>query len=351
MDWIEIEGDSKEDVETRAKEALGVSDLEMLEVEELKVMRKFMGMGGTKYKIRARLKDEPEVAEEPVLVAEEKEPEAEEAPVVEEEEFVRADDSPLEEDVVTMDSNYRPWVSEGPSGVVIPKKGRGFGRKLYSSEPAVAVVAVAEAKPAQPKAREEVVYEEVAEEPLEPVTYEDVENSSITEEARDQTVDFILRTLSDMGFEEPAVKGYRLEDRLMVQISSESSGLLIGRKGETLESLQYLAEIVVNRSREQRIRLILDADDYREKRKRKVFQLAKSAANDAIKSRRPVSLSPMNPSERRYAHMCLASNVKVETRSEGEGSRRRVVVHPKGGNKGFGGGGNKGKGKGPRRRR
>ncbi len=344
MDWIEIEGDSKEDVETRAKEALGVSDLEMLEVEELKVMRKFMGMGGTKYKIRARLKDEP-------VVAEEKAPKAEETPEdVEEEKFVRADDSPLEEDVVTMDSNYRPWVSEGPAGVVIPRKGRGFGRKLYNPEPAVAVMAVAEAKPAQPKEREQVVYEEVAEEPLEPVTYEDAENSSITEEAREQTVNFILRTLNDMGFEEPVVKGYRLEDRLMVQISSESSGLLIGRKGETLESLQYLAEIVVNRSREQRIRLILDADDYREKRKRKVFQLAKAAANDAMKTRRPVSLSPMNPSERRYAHMCLASNGKVETRSEGEGSRRRVVVHPKGGgNKGFGGA--KGKNKGPRRRR
>lgn len=355
MEWIEIEGNSQEEVETRAKEAMNVNDLTLLEIEELKVTRRFMGMGGVKYKIRARLieKSEPEVVE---LALVQEEVVADAAPV-EEKATVRAD-SPSEEDVVTMDSTYRPWVSEGEFGVVIPKKGRGFGSRLYSAEPAVAVVASAKPKEARPVNKpDEERYEEPVEEPIEPVIYEDIEGSPVSEEVRDQAVGFIVQTLQHMGFAEPVVKGFRLEDRLMVQISLESSGLIIGRKGETLESLQYLTDIIVNRGLEKRIRLILDADDYREKRKRKVFQVAKKAASDAVRTSKSISLSPMNPTERRYAHMCLAEDNKVETRSEGEGARRRVVIHPKGVKKAFSGnnrGHGKGegnKGQGPRRRR
>ncbi len=147
-----------------------------------------------------------------------------------------------------------------------------------------------------------------------------------------------------MGIEAKA-EGFKLEDRLVIKIDSDSGGLLIGRRGETIDSLQYLADIVVNRGREERIRVVLDTENYREKRKFKTVNMAKNIADDVASSRKSISLSPMSPGERRIVHMTLAEDKRVKTVSEGMGTRRRVVVKPFGGGK-SGGGRGKPKGNG-----
>lgn len=328
MDWVEVEGASMEEAEAKALETLGVSDKSGVEFEEVKVVRRFLGMGGKSVKLRARLKEAaPEVVEEEQAVEVE---EIIEAPEVEEKEEVPARAETPPDEMVTMESRYRPWVTEGPGGVVVPRKKRSYGGRLYNSEP----FAEEEEAPAAPAAlveerEEEVQYEE---EEFVPSVYEDVEDSPISEETRQKAVDFIKRLLGDMGFEGDA-KGFKLADRLLVQIHTDSGGLLIGRKGETLDSLQYLLDIIINRKLEHRVRIVLDTEHYRERRKFAVFQKARHAAEDAVRTRKAVSLAPMNPSERRMVHLALSEDKRVETESEGEGLRRRVVVYPVGASK------------------
>lgn len=335
MDWVEIEKATKEEAEAEAMRLLGAESLDGIEIQEMKVTRKFLGMGGKTYKIKARLKEAAPPREEDEAGEEEPREEREEeyaaVPERREEEMERpaAPETPPDE-VVTMDSKFRPWVTEGPAGVVMPRKGRGYGRRLYNPEPFAGEEEEA-AAPETPtrapaRAREE---EEAREEDFVPPVFEDAEDSPVSEETRRKAVEFIRQVLHDMGIEGEA-RGYRLADRLMIQIKSDSGGLLIGRKGETLEAMQYLLDIIVNRQLEHRVRIVLDAENYRERRKMAVFQKAKRAAADAVRTRRPYPLAPMNPAERRLVHLALADDPRVETRSEGEGARRRVVIHPSG---------------------
>ncbi|MGK7345308.1 MAG: RNA-binding cell elongation regulator Jag/EloR [Candidatus Nitrospinota bacterium M3_3B_026] len=341
MDWVEIEKATKEEAEAEAMRLLGVESLDGLEIQEMKVTRKFLGMGGKTYKIRARLKESAQEPEEAAMehygqgeeIEQEEytpEPEEEAAEAPEEApERPAAPETPPDE-VVTMDSKFRPWVNEGPAGVVIPRKGRGYGRRLYNPEPfteeeAAAPKVMEKRAPARPREEEE----EEREEEFVPPVFEDAEDSPVSEETRRKAVEFIQQILEDMGID-GETRGYRLADRLMIQIKSDSGGLLIGRKGETLEAMQYLLDIIINRQLEHRVRVVLDAENYREKRKLAVFQKAKRAADDAVRTRRPYPLAPMNPAERRLVHLALADDPRVETRSEGEGARRRVVIHPSG---------------------
>jgi len=345
MNWIEVEGATKKEAEEKALGILKVASLDELEVEELKVTRKFLGMGGKTYKMRARVKSAPvpEAVEPPPayeieeIIVQSAAPK--EAPAAPAEEAVPVKRELAPDGMVTMDSVYRPWVAEGPDGIVVPKKGRGFGRRIYNAEPLAAVVK--EEPPARERGRarevereleeEEEIHEESFEgEEFAAPTYEDHEDSPVSAETRDKAVDFVGRILSDMGIA-GTVKGYRLSDRLLLQIDSEESGgLLIGRKGETLEAMQYLADIVVNRGLEHRVRIVLDTENYRDRRKYKIAQMAKEAADDAVRTRKSVSLPPMNPADRRLVHTTLAGDRKVVTKSEGEGSRRRVIIHPAG---------------------
>ena len=360
MEWVEIEGATRAEAEAKALERFGVSDLESLEIEEVKVIRKFLGMGGRVCKLKVRLKEEEpeaavereEIVEEPVS-APEPEPER-----LEEEEPEEERVSAPPDDIVTMESKYRPWVSGGPGGVVIPrsKRRRAYGGKLYNPEP-FAEEAEEEAAVVSREAEEAVEEERGAgfEEEFVPAEYEDAEDSIISEETKRRAVEFVRQVLKDMGFEGEA-RGFRLADRLLIQISSDSGGLLIGRKGETLESLQYLVDIIINRKLEHRVRIVLDTEHYRERRKFNIYKKAKQAADDAVRTRRPVPMAPMNPAERRVVHMALADDPRVETKSEGEGTRRRVVVRPVGVSSNGRGGSNcpsKGfhHGGGPRRRR
>ena len=113
---------------------------------------------------------------------------------------------------------------------------------------------------------------------------------------------------------------------LCVDMSGEHMGILIGKRGQTLDSLQYLTSLVVNKNRQGYIRVKLDTEDYRRRRKETLENLARGIAYKVKKTRKAVVLEPMNPYERRIIHSALQGNRYVETTSEGEEPYRHVVV-------------------------
>ena len=116
------------------------------------------------------------------------------------------------------------------------------------------------------------------------------------------------------------------EGNLEIEFLGEDMGILIGKRGQTLDSLQYLTSLVVNKGRQGYIRVKLDTEDYRNRRKETLENLAKSIAYKVRKTRKPVSLEPMNLYERRIIHSALQGNRYVETYSEGNEPYRHVVV-------------------------
>ena len=119
------------------------------------------------------------------------------------------------------------------------------------------------------------------------------------------------------------------EKALDVDMRGEEIGILIGKRGQTLDSLQYLVSLVVNRGQADYIRVKLDTENYRQRRKETLENLAKNIAYKVKRTKRPVSLEPMNPYERRIIHSALQNDRYVTTHSEGEEPFRRVVVYLK----------------------
>ena len=120
---------------------------------------------------------------------------------------------------------------------------------------------------------------------------------------------------------------YNETDKVLeVELSGDEMGVLIGKRGQTLDSLQYLISLVVNRDCEDYIHVKVDTENYRSRRKATLENLAKNIAYKVRKNRQPVSLEPMNPYERRIIHSALQADKYVTTHSEGEEPFRRVVV-------------------------
>lgn len=116
------------------------------------------------------------------------------------------------------------------------------------------------------------------------------------------------------------------EKNLNIDLAGEDMGMLIGKRGQTLDSLQYLVSLVVNKDSESYIRVKLDTENYRERRKETLENLAKNIAYKVKRTRRSVALEPMNPYERRIIHSALQDDKYVTTHSEGEEPFRKVVV-------------------------
>ena len=116
------------------------------------------------------------------------------------------------------------------------------------------------------------------------------------------------------------------EGALSIDMEGSNMGILIGKRGQTLDSLQYLTNRVANKMQEGYVRVKLDTEDYRRRRKETLENLAKNIASKVKRSRRTVSLEPMNPYERRIIHSALQADPAVSTHSEGEEPYRRVVV-------------------------
>ena len=136
-----------------------------------------------------------------------------------------------------------------------------------------------------------------------------------------------LRELTHlMGVEVSIEVGTDAEGNVFANMTGDTLGILIGRRGETLDALQYLTSLKVNRGQEGYTRVTLDTENYRAKREEALTRLANRMANRAIKTGRKVSLEPMNPYERRILHSALQANDQVDTHSEGEEPNRHVVI-------------------------
>jgi spoIIIJ-associated protein len=118
-------------------------------------------------------------------------------------------------------------------------------------------------------------------------------------------------------------------ETIEINIDGDEMGVLIGKRGQTLDSLQYLVSLVVNKNSENYIKVKLDTENYRARRKETLENLAKNIAFKVKRTRKPVSLEPMNPYERRIIHSALQNDKYVETYSEGEEPYRKVVINIK----------------------
>ena len=147
--------------------------------------------------------------------------------------------------------------------------------------------------------------------------------SSVADKAKDFLRDVFdamdLTVVIDLKYDE--------ENRnIEIDLKGDDMGVLIGKRGQTLDSLQYLVSLVVNKDVEEYIRVKVDTEDYRKRRKETLENLAKNIAYKVKRTKRPVSLEPMNPYERRIIHSALQGDKYVTTHSEGDEPYRRVVV-------------------------
>lgn len=116
------------------------------------------------------------------------------------------------------------------------------------------------------------------------------------------------------------------ENLISIELKGNEMGMLIGKRGQTLDSLQYLTSLVVNKKSEDFIKIKMDTENYRQRRKETIENLAKNVANKVKKTGRPAFLEPMNPYERRIIHAVLQSDKYVDTHSEGDDPHRKVVI-------------------------
>ena len=138
---------------------------------------------------------------------------------------------------------------------------------------------------------------------------------------------FIYDVMNAMGMDDVKVTSVVDEEgALSINIEGSNMGILIGKRGQTLDSLQYLTNRVANKMQDGYVRVKLDTEDYRRRRKETLENLAKNIASKVKRTRKTVSLEPMNPYERRIIHSALQSDPAVSTHSEGEEPYRRVVV-------------------------
>ena len=157
----------------------------------------------------------------------------------------------------------------------------------------------------------------------------EIEVAVVTEETKKICEDFLRDVLKAMGMGEVEFTSVVDEDgALSIEMKGDDMGILIGKRGQTLDSLQYLTNRVANKSQEGYVRVKLDTEDYRRRRKQTLENLAKNIAYKVKRTRKPVSLEPMNPYERRIIHSALQNDDRVSTHSEGEEPYRRVVVTP-----------------------
>lgn len=182
---------------------------------------------------------------------------------------------------------------------------------------------------------------EVAEEVKETVTEETVENETsevaskklirpdnMKEIEEHPALSFLKETTEKMGLE-LSFKAYADDNNVFIDIAGKDAGTIIGKRGQTLDAIQYLTSLAVNKKSEDYVRVVLDAENYRSKRENTLERLAHRLADKVVRTKRSVKLEPMNPYERMVIHAALVNSPKVKTRSEGEEPYRRVVIELK----------------------
>ena len=146
----------------------------------------------------------------------------------------------------------------------------------------------------------------------------------------DIAIDFLKKTFKLMDLNVNISINFDKDRSLMnIEFSGDNMGVLIGKRGQTLDSLQYLTSLVINKYANNFIRVKIDTENYRDRRKETLEKLAKSLAIKVKKTHRKIVLEPMNPYERRIIHAVLQNDYYVETHSEGDEPYRKVVITPK----------------------
>jgi len=190
-------------------------------------------------------------------------------------------------------------------------------------------------KKAEKKPAEQKTENAESEEKQEPRTLEKPEVTMIPDDALEAdspaavAKEFLGELTKLMGVDVNISMGADAEGNIYGFIEGDTLGILIGRRGETLDAVQYLTSLKVNRGREGYTRVTLDTENYRAKREDTLIRLANRMANRAVRTGRKVSLEPMNPYERRIIHFALQQNENVTTHSEGDEPNRHVVIVPK----------------------
>ena len=138
--------------------------------------------------------------------------------------------------------------------------------------------------------------------------------------------EFLKDVFASMKIEATVTLNFSEDNTLNIDLAGEDMGILIGKRGQTLDSLQYLTSLVVNKGTEEYVRVKVDTENYRSRRRDTLEKLARNIAFKVKRSRRPVALEPMNPYERRIIHSALQNDRYVTTHSEGEEPYRKVVV-------------------------
>ena len=290
MDFLEVSAKTVDDAITKACIELGISSDQL----EIRVISEgstgFLGLGSKPAVIQVRRKEVPaDVKEEPV-------PEVSEEPSVEETKEEPALEPEKKKENRSKKENRKQQ-----------KKEKKFEK---AEKPAPAPVAV-------PEKKEE-------KRPVVERTEEEVAGM------KDAAIHFLEDVFRSMELPVVITGTYdKEEDALNIDMEGDDMGVLIGKRGQTLDSLQYLTSLVVNKNQKNYVRVKLDTEDYRRRRKDTLENLAKNIAAKVKRTHHSVSLEAMNPYERRIIHSALQNNSYVETHSEGNEPYRHVVVTPK----------------------
>ena len=247
---------------------------------------------------------------------------------------------------VTSDSLEYEVIEKGSAGflgigmkqAVIEARRKPEPKEEKIEEPVVEEPVKAEPKKVETVQPQKAAAEKKADEPqkaafekaVEKEVKEEVKKETKLVEVQPQTIeaveDFLKNTMKAMDMEVELKTEIDQDGALCVDMSGEHMGILIGKRGQTLDSLQYLANRVANKHQEGYVRVKLDTENYRARREETLRHLAKNIAHKVKRNRRPVALEPMNPYERRIIHSALQNDKYVTTHSEGEEPYRHVVV-------------------------
>ena len=191
---------------------------------------------------------------------------------------------------------------------------------VQETAPVAEETPVAVAEPAAPAAEQPAEAAEEAEEVEEPIVIE--ENAKVK-----AAVDYLREVITLMGVENVTFSAVQKGEATIIRLDGEKLGALIGRRGETMESLSYLASLVANRLEGDYIKLGLDVAGYRDKRESDLTALAQRIGAKVRKTGRSFAMEPMNPYERRIIHSAISKMEGVRSESKGEGRDRRVVIY------------------------
>ena len=149
------------------------------------------------------------------------------------------------------------------------------------------------------------------------------------ENVGDKVKVYLDEILSKMGIDGGVKDVKESDSKVYVELESKiSSGLLIGKKGKTLEALQFMVNLMINNNTGSEKKIILDIEQYRDKREKSLKKMSREVAQKVIRSGRPMILEPMNPFERRLIHLTLQNDKRVMTKSEGQGIYRKIKISP-----------------------